>query len=118
MTLPRNIEDSARLVRAAAVEKLRKEHGMTVSRFRQSAPEIAKLIMQVEPKLSGSPDAVIRAWLGLKPEQAAGPKRLTSTGRPYRLAQQMQVAAARARACQPPMMCMSSSVRAYEGIRQ
>lgn len=118
MTIPRNIQDSARLMRAAAIEKLRRDHGMTISRFRRSSPDIAKLITMVEPRLSGDPDMVIRAWLGVKPAQAAVPARLIDTGRPYVMSAAMRAAAERASG-QPPLQALVSRVpptREYERL--
>ena len=88
-------------IRKAVVAKLRAE-GVTVHRYRQSAPELARLVQLIEPCLGGSPENILRAWLGIDPEPVR-PNRFASTGRPYRLLPQMQIAAARARACQPPM---------------
>lgn len=93
MAVARNIEDSERMMRTAALERLRKEHGVVVSRYKRNPQGIADEITKIEGRISSSdPMVIIRAWLGLKPEQAAQPARFMGSGKEYKHDRSMQAA--------------------------
>lgn len=108
MTLPRNREDSERMLRTAAVEKLR-QAGITVNRFRQNPQGIADAIRQIEPKFdrTNTPMSIIRAYLGVGPSVSTEPARLLSTGRAYRSDAQMHAVMDRLRDMPKPMILSS-----------
>lgn len=110
MALPRSIEDSNKQMRTAAIERLRAEFGVKLSKHNRCSTRIAEAIRQVEPGLQ-SDDAMllIRSWVGLKPSDVV-PGRLTAANtRPYVMDAGMRLAAERA-AYQPHMISMSSGV--------
>lgn len=92
MPLPRKPAESDSLFRTAAIDRLRKEHGLVVS-VRTDA-HVAKLIKTVEPGLSGAPALVIRAWVSAKRESRTPPRTVAVFTPPYQPRKCGQMAAA------------------------
>lgn len=92
-------------VRKAAVAKL-KEHGITVHRYRQSAHEIAKLVQFLDPSIGGTPENILRRFVGLERQAytASRPRR------EYMPDLRMRLAIERARQWQPPILPLSTRV--------
>ena len=116
MSNPRIDGVQSRLIRQAAIERLEREYGIKVSRFRRSTADIAALIeTATDRKVSGDPEMVIQLFTGMTLNRAPLPERFLGTGRPYKPSRQMAIAAQRAQD-QPPMIGMSSTVRHYAGF--
>jgi hypothetical protein len=110
MALPRSVDESNKQMCNAAVERLRTEFGMKITKHCNCAPRIAEAIRTIDPDLPfGDPMAVIRAWVALKPSDVVPARLLLETGRVYSLGDQMRLAATRA-TFQPRMVSMSSKV--------
>jgi len=110
MALPRSVEDSNKQMRAAAIERLRTEFGVKLTKHNRCSTRIADAIRQVEPGLDAAdPMLLIRAWVALKPSEVVPGRQLMETGRPYSLDARMRQAAQRA-SYQPHLISMSSSV--------
>lgn len=110
MALPRSIEDANKQMRTAAIERLRTEFGVRLSKHIRSPKGIADAICQIDPTLEGREAmAVIRAWVALRPSEVVPGRQLLETGRPYTLDAHMRQAAQRA-SYQPHLISMSSSV--------
>lgn len=110
MALPRSIEDSNKRMRTAAIERLRSDFGVRLSKHDRSSTRIADAIRQVDPSLEvADPMLLIRAWVAVKPSEAVPGRQITETGRPYTLDAHMRQAVQRA-SHQPPLIAMSSSV--------
>lgn len=85
MAVARNIEDSDRMMRTAAIERLRKDHGVVVGRFKRNSQALADEITKVAGRFpTTDPMSIIRSWLGVKPPRAAMPAKFIGTGREYR----------------------------------
>lgn len=112
MAIPRSIEDSDKQMRNAAIERLRVEYGVKITKHNNCAPRIAEAIRQVEPGLqSTDPMTLIRAWVALKPSDVVPARLITDTGREYQHLRDMQHAAARVRGMgMPSPVNMSSKV--------
>lgn len=110
MALPRTIEDANKLMRTAALERLKAEHGVILDKTARRAEGIANAIRRIEPSLQ-SEDAMllIRAWLALKPSGVTPGRAVTETGRRYSLSAQMRHLAERAKV-QPAILSISSNV--------
>lgn len=110
MALPRSIEDSNKQMRTAATDRLRAEHGVTLSKKKRGAEGIAEAIRSLESAIQ-SDDAMtlIRAWVALKPSAVVPARALPTSDRPYVISAAMRLAAQRA-AFQPPLISMSSKV--------
>lgn len=110
MALPRSVEDSNKQMRTAAIERLRVEFGVKLTKHNRCSTRIAEAIRQVEPALqSDDPMLLIRAWVGLKPSDVVPGRQAHETGRPYTFDSQMRHAASRVQGM-PKLMSMSSSV--------
>lgn len=94
MPHPRNSSEGDRMARAAAVDRLRKVHGLRVSSHRWNDEYVAGLIQSIEPGLSGTPALVIRAWLSVKPANVTEPRTLSRHTQPYQPRKCGQMAAA------------------------
>ncbi len=110
MALTRSIEDSDKHMRNAAIERLRSEHGIKLTKHNRCATRIADAIRVAEPDLNAKDAmALIRIWLGLKPSDAVPSRLAFATGRPYVFDERMRMAAARVRGL-PRLISMSSNV--------
>ncbi|OAE52863.1 hypothetical protein A7J71_18005 [Achromobacter insolitus] len=110
MALPRSIEDSDKQMRTAAIERLRTEFGVKLSKHNRCSTRIVDAIRQLEPHLqSENPMLLIRAWVGLKPSDVVPGRLAAPSDRPYVMDAGMRIAAERA-SFQPHMISMSSSV--------
>lgn len=110
MALPRSVEDSNKQMRTAAIERLRVEFGLKLSKHNRCSTRIADAIRQVEPGLDAAdPMLLIRAWVALKPSEVVPGRQLLETGRQYTMDAHMRLVAQRA-SYQPHLISMSSSV--------
>lgn len=110
MALPRSVEDSNKQMRTAAIQRLRTEFGVRLSKHNRCSTRIADAIRQVEPGLDAAdPMLLIRAWVAIKPSEVVPGRQLLETGRTYTLDAHMRQAAQRA-SYQPHLISMSSSV--------
>lgn len=112
MAIPRSVEDSNKLMRNAAIERLRLEFGVKVTKHNSCAPRIALEIQRVEPSLqSGDPMTLIRAWMALKPSDIVPARLMADTGREYRFDRDMRHAAEKIQGMHMPSpVNMSSKV--------
>lgn len=110
MALPRSIADSDKQMRTAAIERLRTEFGVKLSKHNRCSTRIADAIRQIERDLDeAEPMLIIRRWVALKPSEVVPGRQLLETGRQYTMDAHMRLASQRA-SYQPHLISMSSSV--------
>jgi len=97
------------MMRTAAIERLRKEYGVSLTKHQRSPTAIASAIFKVEPRLSSrDPMVVIRAWLGLRSEDAVKPPKFLATGREYRPDSAMRAVMQRCQGLPKPVPLVSN----------
>jgi len=119
MPLPRTVADSEKMMRSAAVARLR-DCGVVLNTHRRHPQGIADAIRMLCPQYedTGNPMSIIRAWLGDRPDGTVRANEIVSTGRPYVMSAALRAAAERA-AVQPPLQALVSRVpptREYERL--
>ncbi|MGR8759454.1 hypothetical protein PVB08_22315 [Bacillus thuringiensis] len=109
MALPRNTEYANKLMRSAAVERLR-TFGIHMNKHYRSPLAIARKIQEISPELhSDDPMVIIRAWVSLKADAVVPGRLAWGTGQPYVLDSQMRYAQARLQAMRMPAPVNMSS---------
>ena len=98
------------MMRMAAIERLRVEFGIKITKHTNCSSRIADEIRKVEPGLSqGDPMALIRAWVAIKPSDVVPGRLAYGSGQPYTLGDQLRHAKARLKGMPSPVN-MSSKV--------
>ena len=114
MALPRSVEDSNKQMRIAAIERLRVEFGVNLTKHGRCSTRVADAIRQVDPGLDAAdPMLLIRAWVALRPSDVVPARLFTDTGRVYQMSKDkgLQFAAARLQDMRMPSpVNMSSKV--------
>lgn len=114
MAIPRSVEDSNKQMRNAAIDRLRSQYGVKITKHSSCATRIAEEIHKVDPSLpTGEAMTVIRAWVALRPSEVVPPRLLKDTGRVYQMSKDkgLQFAAARLQDMRMPSpVNMSSKV--------
>ena len=89
MPVARTAKDADRMTRSAAAQRLRDEHGISLTGRNLTSERLASAIMKIEPGLSGDPMCVVRAWLAIKPEGITPPRQIIRSTRSYSPAKDM-----------------------------
>lgn len=114
MAIPRSVEDSTKQMRNAAIDRLRSQYGVKITKHSSCATRIAEEIHRVDPNLpAGEAMTVIRAWVALKPSEVVPARLLTDTGRVYQMSKDRGLKSAAARLQEmrmPTQVNMSSKV--------
>jgi predicted oxidoreductase len=96
MAIPRSVEDSNKQMRNAAIDRLRSQYGVKITKHSSCATRIAEEIHKVDPSLpAGEAMTVIRAWVALRPSEVVPARLAFGSGQPYTLDTQMRLAKAR-----------------------